>query len=51
MTSMAFAFECWADFFGEQQSEPYIRYGKVSSAASKALSGKRLCRLARKGDA
>jgi len=55
--NMAFAFEYRASFLGEQRNEPYERYGKVSSATKnvdpmpKALSGKRLCRLAGKGGA
>jgi hypothetical protein len=54
---MAFAFGCRLAIIGEQRSEPYKWYGEVSSAdkiaspAPKALSGKRLCRLAGKGGA
>jgi hypothetical protein len=55
--AIGYAFECKIEVFGEQRNEPYKRYGEVSSGtktidlAPKALSGKRLGRLAGKGGA
>jgi hypothetical protein len=57
MGAMVLEFGCRSVFAGEQRSEPYVWYGEMSStdknaeSTPKAISGKRLCRLAGKGGA